>query len=86
MTRFVRWNPFPKRIETFQKAEGRPTFNEEELLLMKTVAGQVAIAMERIRLIEALRKSRDELEMRVQERTEELLAKIEDWGSKMKSV
>jgi signal transduction histidine kinase len=80
LTRFVRWNPFPKRIETFQKAEGRPTFNEEELLLMKTVAGQVPIAMERIRLIEALRKSRDELEMRVQERTEELLAKIEELG------
>jgi PAS domain S-box-containing protein len=52
----------------------RTTFTEEELLLMKTVASQVAIAMERIRLIEVLKKSRDELEIRVQERTEELQA------------
>ncbi|HUL28877.1 MAG TPA: PAS domain S-box protein, partial [Thermodesulfobacteriota bacterium] len=52
----------------------RTTFTEEELSVMKTVADQVAIAMERIRLIEALEKSRDELEMRVQERTEELAA------------
>ena len=52
----------------------RTTFTEEELLLMKTVADQVAIAMERIRLIEALRKSRHELEIRVQERTLDLAA------------
>jgi len=52
----------------------RTTFTEEELSLMKTVADRVTIAMERIRLIEALRKSRDELEMRVQERTQELAA------------
>ena len=48
------------------------TFNEEELSLMKTIADQVAIAMERINLIEALRRSRDELEIRVQQRTAEL--------------
>jgi PAS domain S-box-containing protein len=52
----------------------RTTFTEEELSLMNTVADRVAIAMEKRRLIEALRKSRDELEMRVQERTEELQA------------
>jgi GAF domain-containing protein len=46
----------------------RMTFNEEELSLMKTIADQVAIAMERINLIEALRRSRDELEIRVQQR------------------
>jgi PAS domain S-box-containing protein len=39
---------------------------------MKTVADQVAIAMERIKLIEALRRSRDELEIRIQERTQEV--------------
>jgi len=50
----------------------RMTFNEEELSLMKTIADQVAIAMERINLIEALRRSRDELEIRVQQRTAEL--------------
>ena len=51
----------------------RTTFAEEELSLMRTVADQVAIAMERIRLVEVLRRSRDELEIRVQERTAELI-------------
>jgi signal transduction histidine kinase len=50
----------------------RTTFTEDELSLMKTVADQVAIAMEGRRLIEALGRSRDELEMRVKERTEQL--------------
>jgi PAS domain S-box-containing protein len=50
----------------------RTTFTEEDLSLMKTVADQVATAMERIRLVDALRKSRDELEIRVQERTKEV--------------
>jgi len=50
----------------------RTSFTEDELSLMKTVADQVAMAMERIQLIEALRKSRAELEIRVQERTKEL--------------
>jgi signal transduction histidine kinase len=39
---------------------------------MRTVADQVSTAMERVRLIQELQRSRDELESRVQERTEEL--------------
>jgi len=50
----------------------KTAFTEEELSLMKTVADQVAIAMEGARLIQALGRSRDELEMRVKERTAEL--------------
>jgi PAS domain S-box-containing protein len=50
----------------------RTTFTEEELSLMKTVADQVATAMERIRLIREIEKSRDDLEARVLERTDEL--------------
>jgi PAS domain S-box-containing protein len=50
----------------------RPVFSHRELAVMKTVTDQVAVAMERIRLIEVLRKSRDELELRVDERTAEL--------------
>jgi signal transduction histidine kinase/AmiR/NasT family two-component response regulator len=44
-------------------------FSEQDLALMKTVSDQVAVAMERIQLIGALQRSRDELEKRVQERT-----------------
>jgi chemotaxis methyl-accepting protein methylase/signal transduction histidine kinase len=50
----------------------RTCFSREDLALMKTVADQVAIAMERRRLMGELRKSRDEMEIRVQERTAEL--------------
>ena len=50
----------------------RTHFSSEDLALMKTVADQVAVAMERMRLIEQLRASRDELEIRVAERTTEL--------------
>jgi len=52
--------------------QSKLSFTEDELALMKTVADQVAVKMERLRLIEALRKSRDESEIRVQERTTEL--------------
>lgn len=50
----------------------RPSFTPDELTLMKTVADQVATAMERMRLIKELQRSRDELELRVRERTAEL--------------
>ena len=50
-------------------AAKRPFFLPDELELMKTVADQVAVAMERTRLIESLRKSANELETRVHERT-----------------
>jgi PAS domain S-box-containing protein len=50
----------------------RTAFTEEDLSMMKTVADQVATAMERIRLIREIEKSRDELEARVLERTEQL--------------
>ncbi|MDR3557002.1 MAG: PocR ligand-binding domain-containing protein [Syntrophobacteraceae bacterium] len=47
----------------------RPRFSPRELAVMETFANQVAIALERIRLIGGLRRSRDQLELRVQERT-----------------
>jgi signal transduction histidine kinase/PAS domain-containing protein len=50
----------------------RTHFLSEDVALMKTVADQVSVAMERMRLIEQLRASRDELEIRVSERTAEL--------------
>jgi signal transduction histidine kinase len=50
----------------------RSSFLPHQLAVMKTVGDQVAVAMERIGLIEGLRKSRDELELRVEERTSEL--------------
>jgi PAS domain S-box-containing protein len=50
----------------------RTKFSDEDLAMMKAVADQVAIAMTRIRSEKELRKSRDELELRVKERTEEL--------------
>ena len=52
----------------------RSLFSPQDLSLMKTVADQVATAMERIRLIGELKKSRDELEIRVLERTDDLLS------------
>jgi PAS domain S-box-containing protein len=50
----------------------RTHFSAGDLALMKTVTDQVATSMEKIRLVEELRKSRDDLELRVQERTAEL--------------
>jgi PAS domain S-box-containing protein len=47
-------------------------FSTEDLALMKTVADQVATSMEKLRLVEELRNSRDGLELRVRERTAEL--------------
>ena len=53
-------------------ARTRTRFSPQDLALMETVTTQVATAMERIRLIGDLKTSRDELEIRVQERTAEL--------------
>jgi len=50
----------------------RLTFAEDELSLMKTVADQVAIAMERIRLLRSERERTDELEHLVRKRTAQL--------------
>jgi PAS domain S-box-containing protein len=53
-------------------ARTRTNFSLEQLALMRTVTDHVATAMERMRLIKELERSRDALEMRVQERTAEL--------------
>jgi signal transduction histidine kinase/HAMP domain-containing protein len=50
----------------------RTHFSSEDLALMQTVTDQVAVAMERIRLIERLRNAKGELEDRVLARTAEL--------------
>jgi PAS domain S-box-containing protein len=50
----------------------RMNFTLEQLALMRTVTDQVATAMERVRLIGELQRSRDALEIRVRERTAEL--------------
>jgi signal transduction histidine kinase/GAF domain-containing protein/AmiR/NasT family two-component response regulator len=50
----------------------RRHFSPRDLELMKTVTDQVAVAMERVRLMGELERSRDELEMRVSIRTAEL--------------
>ena len=50
----------------------RTSFSAEDLALMRTVADQVATAMEKLRLVDELRNSRDELEWRVRERTSQL--------------
>lgn len=50
----------------------RSSFSNEDLALMKRVADQVATAMERTRLVDELQQSRDELEVKVQERTTDL--------------
>ncbi len=50
----------------------RTAFSAPDLAMMKMVTDQVATAMERMSLIAELRHSRDELELRVQERTAEL--------------
>ena len=50
----------------------RQHFTPEEVETMRSVTDQVAIAMDRITLVETIRRSRDELEIRIQERTAEL--------------
>ncbi|OGU13138.1 MAG: hypothetical protein A2076_07645 [Geobacteraceae bacterium GWC2_53_11] len=55
----------------------RTSFSSDDLALMKAVADQVAIAMERMQQGQALKKSHDELELRVAERTGALDESIE---------
>ena len=54
-------------------ARNRTGFSSQDLVLMKTVADHVAVAMQRVKLIEELQASRDELEVRVRERTADLV-------------
>jgi PAS domain-containing protein len=51
----------------------RSSFTPQDLDLMKTVADQVAVAMERMRLVAELERSRNELEARVMVKTAELV-------------
>lgn len=57
--------------------KSRLTFGDDELFLMKTVADQVATAMERIRLLRSAQARAEELELRVGERTDELRQALE---------
>ncbi len=50
----------------------RLTFSDDDLALMKTVSEQVAIAMERIGILDREKRRAEELDKRVQERTAEL--------------
>jgi PAS domain S-box-containing protein len=55
----------------------RSNFSDDDLALMKAVADQVAIAMDRKRAEATLRRANDELEHRVRERTVELRRTVE---------
>jgi PAS domain S-box-containing protein len=55
-------------INSFQKN----AFNDEELRLLEIVAQQIEIAINNAQRAEALQKAKEELELRVQERTREL--------------
>ncbi|MEW6441133.1 MAG: PAS domain S-box protein [bacterium] len=55
-------------------SRARIRFDEEDVSMMRRVSDQVAVAMDRARLLEALRNARDALETRVRERTAELEA------------
>ncbi|MBW1879790.1 MAG: GAF domain-containing protein, partial [Deltaproteobacteria bacterium] len=53
-------------------------FTDERLSVLRLVAAQAAISLENARLIEELRRARDGLEQRVDERTQELVALQDD--------
>jgi PAS domain S-box-containing protein len=57
--------------------KSRFTFTEDELSLMKTVADQVATAMERIRLLEVEKNRASDLEQTVEKRTTQLRRQAE---------
>ena len=56
-------------LQHYEKANA---YTHHDLEFLSSVGGQIAVAIERKRTQDALRKSREELEMRVQERTGEL--------------
>ena len=56
----------------------RTRFAEDELSLMKTVADQIAVAMEKIQLLEDLRRSREGLEIEVKKRTHDLDERVKE--------
>jgi PAS domain S-box-containing protein len=58
-------------------ARNRSKFSDNDLALMKAVADQVAIAMDRKKAEATLRRANDELEQRVRERTAELRRTVE---------
>ncbi len=59
-------------------SRNRPRFTEDELMLMKAIADQVAIAMDRKLAEEALRRAHDGLELQVSQRTEDLRLAVEN--------
>jgi PAS domain S-box-containing protein len=56
----------------------RTRFTEDELALMKTVADQIAIAIERIQFLGELRRSREGLEVEVKKRTRDLNERVKE--------
>jgi PAS domain S-box-containing protein len=65
--------------------KSRKNFNDDDLATMKTVTDQVAAAMERMLAEEAIRRSRDELEIRVKERTADLDEAVSDLQKQVES-
>ena len=58
-------------------ATGKDAFSDDELSLMKAIAGQVAVAIVRMRGEKAVKKARDGLEERVRERTQDIRRQAE---------
>lgn len=65
-------------------SRSKTRFSDHDLATMKAVADEVAIAITRIRAQDALLKARDKLELRVQERTADLV-KAKEAAARAKS-